>query len=131
MLPEEYDSVRRRDFQRFLDSALGRRMACAGRAGTLKREQPFVISIPASVRNPEWSDEEEILVQGIIDAWFEEEDGIVLVDYKTDRVRSGEELAGRYRVQLDYYAEALERITGKRVKEKIIYSVALGREIPL
>lgn len=131
LLPEEYDSVRYRDFQRFLDSALGRRMACAGRAGTLKREQPFVISIPASVRNPEWSDEEEILVQGIIDAWFEEEDGIVLVDYKTDRVRSGEELAGRYRVQLDYYAEALERITGKRVKEKIIYSVALGREIPL
>jgi len=63
--------------------------------------------------------------------YFEEEDGIVVADYKTDRVQSADELVKRYYLQLDYYAEALTRLTGKPVKEKIIYSFALGKEIAL
>ena len=73
-----------------------------------------------------------VLVQGIIDAFFYEGDEIVLVDYKTDRAgyRDGAEtLVSRYKVQLDYYGQALEKLTGKRVKEKIIYSFTLNREI--
>lgn len=81
----------------------------------------------------ETSEEELILVQGIIDAWFEEEDGIVLLDYKTDVVgEEGEELLRRrYRIQLDYYRQALEQLTGKKVKEELIYSFALGKSLAL
>lgn len=76
---------------------------------------------------------ELVLVQGIIDAWMEEEDGLVLVDYKTDRVEQGGEsiLIRRYQTQLDYYKRSLEQITGKPVKEKILYSLSLGKEIGL
>ena len=73
--------------------------------------------------------EEMLLVQGIIDVFFEEEDGIVLLDYKTDRVREAEELIRRYRRQLELYGEALERTRGKRVKERYLYSFALGETI--
>lgn len=70
-------------------------------------------------------------MQGIIDAFFEEDGEIVLVDYKTDFVKKGDskKLLEKYGQQLDYYARALESITGKRVKEKIIYSFALGNEV--
>ena len=71
------------------------------------------------------------MVQGIIDMYFEEEDGLVIVDYKTDAVKTAEELVKRYKLQLDLYARALEQITGKKVKEKWIYSFALGKEILL
>jgi len=77
--------------------------------------------------------DERILIQGIIDAYMEEEGGLVLVDYKTDHIGPGEEnvLVGRYQMQMDYYERALEQMTGKRVKEKIIYSMTLKKEIPL
>ena len=54
-----------------------------------------------------------------------------MVDYKTDRVSTKEELVQKYRIQLDYYGTALERLTGHRVKEKVIYSFFLGEEIIL
>ncbi len=72
-----------------------------------------------------------MLIQGIIDVFFEEDGELVVADYKTDAVKEARELVGRYRVQLDYYAQALERLCGKRVKQKIIYSFALGEEIVL
>ena len=79
-----------------------------------------------------WQDE-TILVQGIIDAYFIEDGKIILVDYKTDRVRKGQEqkLIDLYHVQLEDYAEALERMTGMKVKEKFIYSFTLQKEILL
>ena len=78
-----------------------------------------------------WDADETILVQGIIDAYFYEKDEIILVDYKTDRIGPGgaAELVRKYKVQLDNYAEALERLTHRKVKEKIIYSFSLGREL--
>lgn len=114
---------------RMAQSTLGKRMAAAQKAGTIRREQPFVISQKASEIKKEWGEEESILVQGIIDAYFVENGKIILVDYKTDRVRSAKELVNRYHVQLVYYAQALERLTGMPVEEKIIYSFALGKEI--
>ena len=106
-------------------------MKKAALSGGLFREQPFVISVPASELNEEWTGEETVLVQGIIDAYFSEGEELVLVDYKTDRVRPGEEnrLVELYHVQLEDYAKALERMTGKKVREKYIYSFALGKEI--
>ena len=100
-----------------------------GASGKLRREQPFVLSLPANSVNKEFPEGEKVLIQGIIDAYFIEEDGIVLLDYKTDSVKSGDELVNRYTAQLDYYQEAIEKLTGKKVKERILYSFSLGEEV--
>ena len=113
----------------FLKTDLAKRMTKASQENKLHKEQPFVLGLPADRLNKAFPETEMILIQGIIDVYFEEEDHIVVADYKTDRVKEEEELIKRYQVQLDYYAEALERLTGKPVSEKIIYSFALGREI--
>jgi ATP-dependent helicase/nuclease subunit A len=97
------------------------------RRQNLNREVPFNIEIPCRELYPEMDDEsfesETILLQGVIDCYFEEPDGIVMVDYKTDYVASGriEEIKERYRIQIQYYTRALETLTGKNVKEKYIY----------
>ena len=116
---------------RFLDSSLAERMYTADCAGNLHREQPFMLGIPADEVEECFPGSETVLIQGIIDIYLEEKDGLVVADYKTDAVHRPEELAERYRLQLDYYARALETITGKKVKEKIIYSFRLEKEIML
>lgn len=115
---------------RFLQTSMGKRMRTAQREGRLYREQQFVMGIPAREMGLAES-EELVLIQGIIDAWMEEDDGLVLVDYKTDRVSRGQEeiLAQRYRVQLDYYKRALEQMVKKPVKERVIYSLTLQKEV--
>ena len=117
---------------KFFHSEIAGRMKRADRNGKLRKESQFVVGIPAREMGKADSDE-LILLQGIIDAWFEEDDGLVLVDYKTDRVKEGGEeiLLDRYRIQLLYYAKALAQITGKKVKEAVIYSLALQKEIPV
>ena len=132
MSRDEADAVRLSDIRRFLASEIGGRMERAAEAGTLHREQPFVLGVPADTIREDWTGEETVLVQGIIDAWFVEEDGkIVVLDYKTDRVSCMQELAERYGVQLDYYALALQRLTGREVKERVIYSFCLGKSLVL
>ena len=132
MTEQEAECIRIRDIRRFVESRLGQRMKKAAMKKHLYREQPFVIQRSASMLDDGWKNE-TVLVQGIIDAYFMEEEEIVLVDYKTDRVRRGQEqkLIDLYHVQLEDYARALERMTGKRVKEKIIYSFTLQKEILL
>lgn len=126
---EMAECIRPRDILRFLGCRSGRRMAAAARNGKLYKEQPFVLSLNASEIYPEDRSGEKILVQGIIDVYFEEPDGLVVLDYKTDKVKNGNELKEKYHAQLDYYAQALEQLTEKPVKEKIIYSFTLGEEI--
>ena len=77
------------------------------------KERQFVTGIPFSDMNQEAKTDDFVVVQGIIDAYFEETDGIVLVDYKTDRVNEGEEhiLINRYHAQMESYKQALEKIT--------------------
>lgn len=132
MTEQEAECIRIRDIRRFVESGLGQRMKKAAMKKHLYREQPFVIQRSASMLDDGWKNE-TVLVQGIIDAYFMEEEEIVLVDYKTDRVKRGQEqkLIDLYHVQLEDYARALERMTGKRVKEKIIYSFTLHKEILL
>ena len=115
----------------FLKSGLAGRMAKAYGRGELFREQSFVLGIEADMVNPDFPPGETVLVQGIIDACFLEDGEWILADYKTDRVRDPEELVRRYRVQLDLYERALSQITGKTVREKLIYSAALSRVIAL
>lgn len=125
------ESVRISQIHWFAASRLGQRMKKAWEQGKLWREQQFVMSIPASQRNVQWGDQDQILVQGIIDAFFEEEKGLVLVDYKTDYVENGQEqdLIEKYQKQLWYYARVLEQVRGKTVKEVYIYSFALGKSL--
>lgn len=115
----------------FAKSNLAGRMRQAFEAGKLYRERQFVLGIKANEINESYVSDEIMLIQGIIDVFFEEEDGLVLMDYKTDFVKSKkeQELIDKYKVQLDYYQKALEQITGKKVKEKIIYSFYLRKEI--
>lgn len=128
---EEAEILDIRKIARFLSSPLGRRMAQAQERGQLYREQQFILGVDSAQVDPEWEAGEEILVQGIIDAFFYEKDGIVLVDYKTDFVQPGKEasLYEKYRIQLDYYALALERLKREKVKEKILYSFWLQKEL--
>ncbi len=128
--PRAAETVQADVIWRMASSPLGRRMARAQQQGRLHREQQFVIGIAAREMGLGDSDE-LVLVQGIIDAYIEEEDGLVLIDYKTDRIPpDGEEiLVRRYRLQLSYYQKALEQMRKGRVKEKIIYSLRLQKEI--
>lgn len=113
---------------RFFRSDLGKRLSQAGREGRLHKEQQFMIGVPAKEMGLGES-EELVLIQGMIDVYAEEEDGLLLVDYKTDYVECMEELVSRYQVQMKYYIRALEQVTGKKVKEAAIYSLRLQREI--
>ena len=115
----------------FLQSRLALRMAQAQKRGQLYREQPFVLGVPADRLGAEFPHEEMVLVQGIIDVCFEEDGKMILADYKTDVVERPVELVERYRTQLAYYTEALERLMEKEVAEQIIYSFHFEREILL
>ncbi len=115
----------------FLESSLAKRMYQAKQQKMLFREQPFVIGLPANRLKPQFPETETILIQGVIDVFFEENGEIILVDYKTDKVSDAKELVKRYAAQLAYYEQALTQLTGKRVKEKIIYSFVLEQEINL
>ena len=113
----------------FLCSETGHRMAAAQAEGRLHKEQQFVMGIPARAVGPVDSDE-LVVIQGIIDAYFEEDGELILVDYKTDRTWSSQVLLDHYKRQLDYYERALKQLTGKKVREKWIYSLTMQRAIP-
>ena len=73
--------------------------------------------------------DEKIIVQGAVDLCFIEDGEVVVVDFKTDRTDNPESLSAAYGEQLSIYAAACEKIFEKRVKQKIIYSFALSKEI--
>ena len=134
MTQEQADVVRPYDIYAFARTPLAKRMSAARAREEFHTEQPFVIRMPARELEIGCGSDEPVLIQGIIDAWFYEknengENEIVVVDYKTDFVKDGGELLKKYKKQLDYYQLTLERLTGKRVKEKIIYSFCLEEEI--
>ena len=96
------------------------------------KEQPFYINISSKEIYEEGNEEDKILVQGIIDLYYiNQKDELVLVDYKTDRVKTGEELIEKYKVQLELYRRALEKSLKRKVDKVYIYSMALDKEIEL
>lgn len=114
------------DIVNFLDSKLGLEFIKYNK--NLKRENQFIMGI--SAREADRGDTDEtILIQGIIDAYIEKDDGIVLIDYKTDKVNAEDRLINDYKPQLMLYKRSLEMSTGKIVKEIYIYSFSLGRDI--
>lgn len=131
--PEEYGLLNQEKLQKFLDSPLGQLFAKAYKENTLYREQHFMQEVEYEKLFPEDGGDtvEKVILQGIIDAFIMEEEGIILVDYKTDRVKDGAELRNRYQKQIDLYSEALEQILGKKVKRRVLYSFSLGEEVDL
>ncbi len=131
-MPREYQTLINPDkLLQFLNTELADRMKIAFSRQDLFREQPFVLGVPANLLNSDFPEKEVVLVQGIIDAYFMEDDELVLVDYKTDQIKEEAELIKRYHTQMDYYKEALIRLTGKKVKECWLYSFSLGRAVLL
>lgn len=116
---EFYPLVSRAKVTAFVQSEAAHRMARAAERGELYREKPFVMR------------HEDVLVQGIIDVFWMEEDRIVLLDYKTDRVDTAEDLILRYETQMELYAEALGRVFHENHTQKLIYSFHLGEVISL
>ena len=95
------------------------------------RERPFFINISAK-EIYEQDIDEEILVQGIIDLYYiNQQDEIVLVDYKTDYVEKETDLIEKYKLQLDLYKKALQESLKRKVDKVYIYSVYLGKEIKI
>lgn len=121
----------RRMIAAFRKTELSSLMEEASKSGTLHREQHFMVGLPARSLSEEKTSEELELLQGIIDAYIEEDDGILLIDYKTDSVETEAALSERYALQLELYAKALSQIFRKEVKRKIIYSTHFAKEIDL
>ncbi|MCL5057497.1 MAG: helicase-exonuclease AddAB subunit AddA [Actinobacteria bacterium] len=121
---QQAQSVDPDKIRRFLESPLGVRLLASK---SVYREVPFNMEIPCRELYRDMQDEacqrETLLLQGVIDCYFEEPGGIVLLDYKTDYAPAGrvEAIRERYRPQISYYTRALELLTGKKVKEKYIY----------
>lgn len=131
---EELKTINQEKLLMFLTSNIAERMRKASMEKKLFTERQFIMGVEATEINKHMKSDELVLIQGIIDVYFEEEGEIVLLDYKTDRVdfSTGEEtLIKRYAVQLDYYERALVKLTNKKVKERVIYSFALDKAIRL
>ncbi len=128
LTPRQRESLSAERIRTFLDGGLYARMTAADEVW---REYHFAVNVAANILTslPAELAEEQVLVQGIADCVFREGDHLVLVDYKTDRVKSGAELCDRYRSQMLFYKQALETIFGLPVKEMLLYSFALGKEV--
>lgn len=133
ILQEEIKLINKQKIWQCLQNNIIKRMIQCKKTDQLYCERQFMMGIPAKEIYPNIESQEFILVQGMIDAYFEEEDGLVLVDYKTDYVgeRGEIELIEKYKVQLDYYQHALEKMTHKKVKERYLYSFFLGQEVKI
>jgi ATP-dependent helicase/nuclease subunit A len=130
--PEEYvPSVPIGKMNRFFQSDLGKRLIKAEKENRIYKEAQFMIGVPMSEMEADVDSDELVLVQGIIDLYLEEEDGLVVLDYKTDYVEHGKEdvLVKRYQPQLLWYKRALEQMTGKKVKETLIYSFGVSKTL--
>lgn len=112
----------------FCQSDIGRRMA---ESPELHREYPFTVLLAGGDPLPETERGEQILIQGVIDCLFREDDAWILVDYKSDRLETADAFRSRYAVQLALYKRAVEQITHRPVEETYIYSLHLQQEIRL
>lgn len=123
-------------FVKFLNTSLGQNMKKAFLDKQLYREQPFIMEVGANEVGAEFPPEEKVLIQGIIDAFYIQDNKAYIVDYKTDRVPFDEGetiLVERYKKQLELYCDAINRITDKDIQVAgcYIYSVHLNKEISI
>ncbi len=127
---QERDSLDILSLKAFFDSEIFKRIK---NSPLVKREMRFMSEIPVNLidNTLEEFQNEKIIVQGAVDICFVEDDGIVILDFKTDRVGEAEELEVLYGEQLSIYAKACEKIFGKKVKEKVIYSFYHSKSVTI
>ena len=134
ILPEHFECLDFSKLARIFDSRL---LEDIRRSPMVEREKRYTLVIDAArvLRDSDGTADDKVLLQGVIDCYFEnEEGGITLVDFKTDRVKEpdGEaKLIERHSEQLKLYAEALSEILTKKVTKILIYSFALDREVKI
>lgn len=103
----------------------------------VEKEKAFIYLAPANIVESSYPEDEEILIQGVIDAYFIDDEGITILDYKTDYVDktqievSKEKIKSRYKKQLEFYAMALEGITKISVAHRYIYLYNINEWIEL
>ena len=114
----------------FFQSPLGREV-CG--AAELHREFKFSVLVPAADYVPNTGPEERVLLQGVVDCWFETADGITLVDFKTDRVPAAQaaDRAETYRTQMEVYSRAMEEVTGRKVTRRALWFFRAGKAVEL
>lgn len=125
---EQRSSIEPQLIVQFFETELGQRIV---QAKSVRREIPFSLSFPAQEIYSDWQGEDEpVLIQGIVDCVFEDEHGLVLLDYKTDgisgRFKGGfaearPVLENRYKIQIDMYTRALEQILKREVNERYLF----------
>ena len=122
---------------KFFKSSIGNRMLSSK---LIKREQKIYTQIKMNdvylndeilKNNIEIYEDESVMLRGVIDAYFEEDDGIVILDYKTDKVYNIQEIVHRYKKQVEIYRDALSILTGKKVKETYLYLFSIDKEIKI
>lgn len=124
---EQYGMLNFKNLKAFFTSPLFERIS---KSNKVYREKRFTIA--DNSKELFGNGNETVLIQGVIDLFFENEDGTyTVVDYKTDRIKHGEEqiLCDRYKSQIAYYAKAVSDMTGKEIKECILYSFHLSKSI--
>jgi ATP-dependent helicase/nuclease subunit A len=133
---EQADAVDANDVADFLDSDIAQGIRTAR---TVYREMPFSLGVSAKEIYDHWEQEDEtILVQGIIDCLYETEEGLVLLDFKTDNISDRFQgdferafLIDRYRIQLELYAKAIERIVKQPVQHRYLYFLDGGHAVEI
>ncbi len=122
----ESEAVKAEVIYKFLTSPLAQRIR---RSPKVRREADFLLNVPVNEAKPMHFTENEgnVMIRGIIDLYFVENDEIVLVDYKTDFFKKEDELIEKYALQMGYYIRALEKAENKKVKECILYAVYKGK----
>lgn len=127
-LENEIEAIDLGRIVKFFESPMGKRCVDAFEKGTLYREQPFNLKLDV--------EGEDVIVQGIVDCFFEEDDGLVLLDYKSNWIDGDKDFAEEearlkalYGKQMEIYGRALGAGIGKPVKESYLYLFAAGRLI--
>lgn len=132
LAPEEAKAVDRAAVAKFFSSELYSRMS---RSERVWKEYSFTCAVPVTELYPEMNASlaagEVVMIEGVADCAFIEDGGLVIVDYKTDRVQVGEELVEKYSAQLGIYRCCLSEVLGMTVKKTEIYSFCLGKSITL
>lgn len=128
--PEAARAVAPDPIAAFFCSPLGREAVAAA---DLRREFKFSLLTSAALLDPELPEEEQVLLQGVIDCCFTGPQGLTVVDFKTDRVKPGEEKlhSERYRTQIEVYSDALSRITGTPVAHRVLWYFATNTPVSL
>ena len=131
LTPEQAVAVDIPALERFLASPLAEEMR---QAAVVEREYRFTVLMDARDYDPGAAGEDTILLQGVVDCWFETPRGIAVVDFKTDHVRTEEEVAQHaelYRGQLAAYSLALGRVLEKPVVRKALYFLNAGKTVEM